>query len=102
MFQRNNTLEKKYKYCDDDDLKKYAYRALSSQFENRQKRIFKVQPLINALKPRNITTTLKGSDSRNSVKHSSSRAVEYGLPLSLLQCSSLADGAPRKFYYHKF
>lgn len=35
--QSNKTLKKKYRYCDDDGYKQYAYRALSSQFENRQK-----------------------------------------------------------------
>lgn len=33
----NKTLEKKYKYCDDDIYKNDAYQALSSQFENRLK-----------------------------------------------------------------
>jgi len=37
LSQRNKTLKKKYKYCDDDVYKNYAYRALSSQFENLQK-----------------------------------------------------------------
>jgi hypothetical protein len=37
LSQRNKTLKKKYKYCDDDVYKDDAYQALSSQFENRQK-----------------------------------------------------------------
>jgi hypothetical protein len=36
MFQKNKAMRKKYKYCDDDDYKDDAYRALSSQFENYQ------------------------------------------------------------------
>jgi hypothetical protein len=35
MFHETRTLEKKYKYCDDDVYKDDAYQALSSQFENR-------------------------------------------------------------------
>lgn len=37
LSQRNKSLKKKYKYCDDNDYKDDAYRALSSQFKNRQK-----------------------------------------------------------------
>lgn len=36
-IQRNKTLKKKFKYCDDDVYKDDTYQALSSQFENRQK-----------------------------------------------------------------
>lgn len=37
LSQRNKSLKKKYKYCDDNVYKDDAYQAFSSQFENRQK-----------------------------------------------------------------
>lgn len=37
LSQRNKTLKKRYRYCDEVVYKNDAFRALSSQFENRQK-----------------------------------------------------------------
>jgi|CXWL01.1.fsa_nt_gi hypothetical protein len=52
---------------------------LQSSFEEGVMAHFQSTAVINALKPRNITTTLNGgSDSRKSARHRDSRAVESG------------------------